>query len=140
MVSDSKREVKTTASSGGCDVDIKIDNQGDINIYNCTEGRDDRKPPHECPEEYEDCKPQRAEGACVPLGLGCKPKQSKCQKLEQLRARNKVPSALAASFFQTARWIDHPLPLPSPTPSMWQPPLWQARITESRGRPDLLRL
>jgi hypothetical protein len=101
-VSDSRREVKTTASSGGCDVDIKIDNQGDINIYNCTEGRDDRKPPHECPE-CEECKPERAEGACVPLGLGCKPKQSKRQKLEQLKARNKVPSALAASFFQTAR-------------------------------------
>ena len=98
MVSQSKREAKT-ASSPGCDVDIRIENQGDINIYNCIEGRDHGKPP----QDGKECKPHRAEGACVPLGLGCKPKQSKRRKLEQLMARNRVPSALAASFFQTAR-------------------------------------
>jgi hypothetical protein len=81
----------------GCDVDIRIDNQGDVNIYNCTD-HGAKEHPKDCPE----C-PPRAEGACVPLGLGCKPKQSKRRKLEQLQARNEVPSVLAASFFQTAR-------------------------------------
>jgi hypothetical protein len=81
----------------GCDVDIRIDNRGDVNIYHCTDHRtkEHRK---DCPE----C-PPRADGACVPLGLGNKPKQSKRSKLERLLARNDVPSVLAASFFQTAR-------------------------------------
>lgn len=81
----------------GCDVDIRIDNRGDVNIYNCTD--------HRAKEHRKDCPecPPRADGACVPLGLGNKPKQSKRSKLERLLARNDVPSVLAASFFQTAR-------------------------------------
>ena len=86
-------------SSCGCTIDIRIDSRGDVNIYNCTHGPDSGpRPP-----STEPCPPPRTEGACVPLGLGCKPKQSKAHKLEQLRLRNRVPSALAASFFQTAR-------------------------------------
>lgn len=86
--------------SAGCDIDIRIESQGDVNIYNCTKA-DSNKPPQ--PPSHDDCKPPRAEGACVPLGLGCKPKQSKRRKLEKLIAKNKVPSVLAASFFQTSR-------------------------------------
>jgi hypothetical protein len=91
---------RAAGCSESCRIDIRIESRGDVNIYNCTrEGGPDA--PH--PPRRDECKPPRAEGACVPLGLGCKPKQSKRRKLEALRARNKVPSVLAASFFQTGR-------------------------------------
>ena len=98
---DENEAVRDPQADCGCDVRIRIDSQGDVNIYNCTSdcGRKDRPPT----KEEEVCRPPRAEGACVPLGLGCKPKQSKRRKLEKLRARNTAPSALAASFFQTSR-------------------------------------
>ncbi|MDQ2986637.1 MAG: hypothetical protein M3R13_07930 [Armatimonadota bacterium] len=95
-----KKVSERAPKSCGCDIDIKIDSQGDVNIYNCTKECGDKK---RGPSSQEECKPPRTEGACVPLGLGCKPKQSRRKKLETLLAKNKVPSALAASFFQTAR-------------------------------------
>lgn len=81
-----------------CHIDIRIKSRGDVNIYNCTQ------PPAESPPSppRDDKCPPRAEGACVPLGLGCKPKQSRRRKLEKLASR-KVPSAIGAAFFQTAR-------------------------------------
>ena len=98
-MTESARRPEAEKTSCGCTIDIKIDSRGDVNIYNCTHGKDgESRPP-----AAEPCPPPRTEGACVPLGLGCKPKQSKTHKLEQLRLRNRVPSALAASFFQTAR-------------------------------------
>jgi hypothetical protein len=89
--------VEKPARSEGCQIDIRIESGGDVNIYNCTSDCG-KKPPE--PVEPRPC---RTEGACVPLGLGCKPKQSRTSKLERLRARSRAPSALAASFFQTAR-------------------------------------
>lgn len=88
------------SGEGCCHVDIRIESRGDVNIYNCTKPEPGTQPP---PPPRDECKPPRAEGACVPLGLGCKPKQSRRRKLEKLKARNAVPSAIAASFFQTAR-------------------------------------
>lgn len=84
-----------------CHIDIRIESKGDVNIYNCTKPAPDREPT--APPAHEECPPPRAEGACVPLGLGCKPKQSRRRKLEKLLARNKVPSAIGAVFFQSAR-------------------------------------
>ncbi len=84
----------------GCCIDIHIDNRGDLNIYNCSTPSpgqpapcDDRPPPS-CPT---------ATGACVPLALGAKPKQSRRRKLDRLLAHTPVPSALAAAFFHSAR-------------------------------------
>lgn len=86
-------------SATHCRVDIHIENKGDVHVHACC--AEDKEPAEtECPS---DCAPPRTEGACIPLGLGCKPKQSRAQKLERLRSRSSVPSALAASFFQTAR-------------------------------------
>jgi hypothetical protein len=83
----------------GCRVDIHIHNKGDVHVHACcTDKKDTPNPP--CPG---DGVPPRTVGACIPLGLGCKPKQSRTHKLERLRARTSIPSALAASFFQTAR-------------------------------------
>ncbi len=88
-------------SSHGCNLDIHIDNHGDINICSCNQpgkGGGQAEPPSQgdqpCP---------RAPGACVPLGLGAKPKQSRRRKLDKLLQNNRVPSALAAAFFHTAR-------------------------------------
>ena len=85
--------------ASGCRVDIHIENKGDVHVHACcADKKDGTRTP--CPS---DGVPPRTEGACIPLGLGCKPKQSRTRKLERLRARTSVPSVLAASFFQTAR-------------------------------------
>src|SRR3954451_2109292 len=88
-----------TAGATGCRVDIRIKNKGDVHIHACCAGDKGPTPPP-CPD---DGRPPSTEGACIPLGLGCKPKQSRTHKLERLRSRSGVPSFLAASFFQTAR-------------------------------------
>ena len=44
-----------------------------------------------------------ATGACVPVSLGSKPKQSRRHKLDKLLANTRVPSTLGASFFHMAR-------------------------------------
>jgi len=88
-----------TAGASGCRVDIRIKNKGDVHIHACCAGDKEPMPPP-CPD---DGRPPSTEGACIPLGLGCKPKQSRTNKLERLRSRSRVPSVLAASFFQTAR-------------------------------------
>jgi hypothetical protein len=91
---------KPDAKGCGCRVDINIASQGDVNIYNCAApggGGPPAPPPAECPPA-----PQ-ATGACVPLALGAKPKQSRQRKLQKLLANNRVPSALAASFFHMSR-------------------------------------
>ena len=78
-----------------CKVEIKIENQGDVNIYNCTEASTEPGDGHTCPPI--------ATGACVPASLGAKPKQSLRRKLDTLLGANPVPSALGAGFFQLAR-------------------------------------
>lgn len=90
-------------SSTDCDVDIRVDNDGVVNIYTCA-------PPYPAPcpcpdddhDQDEDC-PPTAPGACVPASLGAKPKQSRRRKLDHLLASTQVPSALGAAFFQLAR-------------------------------------
>jgi hypothetical protein len=92
---------KPTADAG-CRINIEIESHGDVNIYNCTT-------PQPSPEPYPPCPPKEcpsqpiAPGQCVPLTLGAKPKQSQRSKLEKLLANNRVPSALAASFFHVSR-------------------------------------
>jgi hypothetical protein len=89
------------AEDAGCRIDIKIESQGDVNIYNCTAPCPSTDP---CPPPKDDhvCPPV-APGACVPVSLGSKPKQSRRRKLDKLLANIRVPSALGASFFHLTR-------------------------------------
>ena len=100
MSTTSRDEPKRSKESSGCHVDIRIESKGDVNIYNCTAPPQQPPPTRPC-EEYP-C-PSPVEGACLPVGLGAKPKQSRQRKLEKLFANNRVPSALAASFFHQSR-------------------------------------
>ena len=73
----------TGERASGCRVDIHIKNTGDVHVHACcTDKKDGTKSPSPSDEV-----PPRTEGACIPLGLGCKPKQSRTHKLERLRAR-----------------------------------------------------
>jgi hypothetical protein len=84
-----------------CDIDIHIDNRGDVNIYNCAAPGSSPDP---CPPPKDECDcPPTAEGACVPVSLGSKPKQSRRRKLNKLLANVRVPSTLGASFFHLTR-------------------------------------
>jgi len=87
---------KIAEDAAGCRVDIVIEGKGDVHVHTCASPRGHAS----CAN---DARPPSAEGACIPLGLGCKPKQSREHKLQRLLSRSRVPSALAASFFQTAR-------------------------------------
>jgi hypothetical protein len=90
-------ETRPASHGPCCDIDIRIDSRGDVNIYNCTAPA--AAPP---PPPRDECAPT-ATGACVPLALGAKPKQSRRRKLDRLLAHTPVPSALAAAFFHAAR-------------------------------------
>jgi hypothetical protein len=81
-----------------CCIDICIESKGDVNIYNCT-----APPPKDEQAGGENPCPPPVEGACLPVGLGAKPKQSRERKLDTLLGNTRVPSALAGSFFHTAR-------------------------------------
>lgn len=89
------------AEGASCRIDIQIESRGDVNIYNCTAPAPSSQP---CPPPKDDhvCPPV-APGACVPVSLGSKPKQSRRRKLDKLLANTRVPSALGASFFHLAR-------------------------------------
>jgi hypothetical protein len=91
------RPVKPTKDVG-CNIDIQIENRGEVNIYNCSSPC----PPSEGDKDHDEC-PPTAPGACVPVSLGSKPKQSRRFKLNQLLANTRVPSTLGASFFHTIR-------------------------------------
>jgi hypothetical protein len=80
------------AEDASCRIDIQIESQGDVHIYNCTAPAPSSAP---CPPV--------AQGACVPVSLGSKPKQSRRRKLDKLLANTRVPSALGASFFHLTR-------------------------------------
>jgi hypothetical protein len=86
----------------GCKIDIHIDNQGDVNIYNCTAPAPSSEPCPPPPKDDPVCPPV-APGACVPASLGSKPKQSRRSKLDKLLASTRVPSVLGASFFHLTR-------------------------------------
>jgi hypothetical protein len=93
-------ETKSCEQSSACSIDIHIESKGDVNIYNCSTPEPPSPPSSPC----EECPPaQTATGACVPLGLGAKPKQSQHTKLQHLLATSPVPSALAASYIQLSR-------------------------------------
>lgn len=84
---------------GYCQIDISITSHGDVNIYNCPSPADHRPPRRE-----DDCVTvPAAPGACVPLALGVKPKQSQRRKLDKLLAGNRVPSACAAAVIHLSR-------------------------------------
>lgn len=100
----SKNAESTTTKptkDASCRIDIHIESQGDVNIYNCTPPGSSSEP---CPppKDDHDCPPV-APGACVPVSLGSKPKQSRRSKLDKLLANTRVPSALGASFFHLTR-------------------------------------
>jgi hypothetical protein len=100
-----KSQSSTAASQGCgdggcCDIDIKIDCQGDVNIYNCsTSGKSDGGAggPSTCPP----CFPPV--GACVPAVPGAKHKLSRDYKLTKLANSLLVPSSLAAGAMHMAR-------------------------------------
>jgi hypothetical protein len=86
---------------GGCTVNIHIKSSGTINIYNCAAPTPPGAP---CPPPGgEHPCPPGVPGACVPVSLGAKPKQSRRNKLDRLLANNRVPSTLGASFFHLTR-------------------------------------
>jgi hypothetical protein len=91
----------TPSTSGGahCRVDVRIETQGPVNIYNCTSVPPfpEPCPPVECPEG------PIAPGQCVPLSIGSKPKQSQRTKLDAILANTQVPSSIGAAFFHHAR-------------------------------------
>ena len=86
---------------GGCSINIHIKSSGTINIYNCSAPTPPQAP---CPPPggEQPC-PPGVPGACVPVSLGAKPKQSRRNKLDRLLANNRVPSTLGASFFHLTR-------------------------------------
>lgn len=102
-----KQTVESTESGGGgranCRVDIRIETQGPVNIFNCTSAPPCPEPP--CPEPPPPKCPTGpiAPGQCVPLSIGSKPKQSLRTKLDSLLQNTRVPSAIAGGFFQHAR-------------------------------------
>lgn len=92
-----------TEGSGGpqCRVDIHIESQGNVNIYNCTGGQPCPEP---CPPPPPECPTGPiAPGQCVPLSIGSKPKQSQRTKLDNLLRNTRVPSAIASAFFHHSR-------------------------------------
>jgi hypothetical protein len=88
-------------SGGNCCVDIRIETQGPVNIYNCTSAP---ARPQPCPPSPPECPTGPiAPGQCIPLSIGSKPKQSLRTKLNSLLQNTRVPSAIASGFFQHAR-------------------------------------
>ena len=71
---------RITAGAAGCRVDIQIKSKGDVHVHACScAGDKGPTTPPPCPN---DGRPPSTEGACIPLGLGCKPKQSRAHKLD----------------------------------------------------------
>jgi hypothetical protein len=89
---------------GGCSINIHIESSGTINIYNCSAPKPPGSPESPCPPpDGESPCPPGVPGACVPVSLGAKPKQSRRNKLDRLLANNPVPSTLGAAFFHLSR-------------------------------------
>jgi hypothetical protein len=83
---------------GCCDIVIRIDSRGDVNIYNCsTPSGTGTSPPPTCPP----CFPPY--GACLPVVPGAKHKLSRDYKLAQLADGVRVPSSLAAGTMHMMR-------------------------------------
>ena len=87
----------------GCRIDIQIESQGDVNIYNCTAPASSSEP---CPPLKDDhvCPPCFPPiGACLPVVPGAKHKVSREYKLTKLAERVRVPSSIAAGTMHMAR-------------------------------------
>jgi hypothetical protein len=84
--------------NGGCDIDIRIDCRGDVNIYNCAPSSGTSQPPQPtCPP----C--SSPSGTCIPVVAGAKHKLSREQKLNKLTERVLVPSSFAAGAMHMIR-------------------------------------
>ena len=85
-------------TSSCCDVGIRVDCDGDVNIYNCCApsetGKTPLRPCTPCFPPY---------GACLPVVPGAKHKLSRDQKLKRLVEGVSVPSALAAGAMHMIR-------------------------------------
>ena len=99
--SEGERMPGESTGAAKCHVDIRIDSQGPVNIYNCSSAPPCAEP---CPSPQSTCcSDPIAPGQCVPLSIGSKPKQSLRSKLDALLQNTPVPSAIAGGFFQHAR-------------------------------------
>ncbi|MES2898887.1 MAG: hypothetical protein V4723_04115 [Pseudomonadota bacterium] len=87
--------------ASACTINISINSNGDVNIYNCA--AQPAAEPTCSPPPVDDACPPIVPGACVPASLGAKPKQSRRNKLDRLLANNRVPSTLGASLVHMAR-------------------------------------
>jgi hypothetical protein len=88
----------TEGHESGCKINIAIHSKGDVNIYNCTCASTPPRPGTCEPEA-----PPGGPGACIPLALGSKPKQSQKQKIDRLLGGTTVPSTLAAGVVHLMR-------------------------------------
>ena len=82
-----------------CEVDIRIDQAGDVHIHNCSAPPEkpcggDTSPPA-CPDA--------PIGSCIPVVAGAKHKLGRDFKLQQLAETARVPSAIATSIIHMAR-------------------------------------
>lgn len=97
----SKKSESTTnspAKDAGCRINIQIESQGDVNIYNCsTPAKAEPTSPLDC----EPCFPPS--GACIPVAAGAKHKVNRNFKLAKLADSIRVPSSLAAGCMHMAR-------------------------------------
>jgi hypothetical protein len=96
-----EKDSRTNNCDEECSVTINITANGNVNIYNCS-----KSPEEDCGGKGatdEDTSGECAAGACVPLGLGSKPKQSQQDKLERFLRNKTAPSSVAAAFLQAAR-------------------------------------
>jgi hypothetical protein len=86
----------TERNAPGCEINITINSGGDVNIYNCTGGETK-------PEPCAPATPPGGPGACLPLALGSKPKQSQQQKIDRLIESAPIPSTIAAALTHLMR-------------------------------------
>jgi len=84
-----------------CRIEIRIESQGDVNIYNCVGGPPASGQGPHAPDQSST--PPIAPGQCVPLAIGSKPKQSQRSKLDTLLQDTPVPNVISAAFFQHSR-------------------------------------
>ncbi|MBN1659490.1 MAG: hypothetical protein JXA93_13885 [Anaerolineae bacterium] len=81
--------------AGNCSITIRIEHVDAINIHNCSTPEQVRQPDAQTPAI--------GTSDCIPLIEGHKPKQDFEARTSSLLANNRVPSALAATFFHQAR-------------------------------------
>ena len=88
---------RNPAENSGCRIDIQRSTARAMSIFTIAP-RLARQRTLSASEDDHVCPPVAA-GACVPVSLGSKPKQSRRRKLDKLLANTHVPSALAPRSF-----------------------------------------